>query len=86
MKLNIRKLQKQNFLLNLINIIHHKSIHEDCYMNIPQLFEQMLLEPEKSTKLASTFLIKSISSNKNISNKLTLYDLAANEQIVNAIL
>ena len=48
---------------------------------MPALFEQLLAQAEKSNKIATSLMIKSLPQIQT-GPKVTLYDLSANEDIV----
>lgn len=72
---------KHQFLEFLIEKTSSNSLDADILNNIPALFEQLLTQTEKNNKIATSLMIKSLPQIPT-GPKVTLYDLAANEDIV----
>jgi len=69
-------------MIKLVSSVNSKAISDECINNIPTLFEQMLSQNEKNNQLASSLMIKSLPNN---SNKITLYDLATGDELIDCI-
>jgi hypothetical protein len=83
-EVQFRRREKLDFLLGLVEGVNTLSLDTDCQNNVSALFEQLLTQTEKSNKLASSLMIKSMPT--PTTSKVTLYDLAAEEEVVGRVL
>lgn len=68
----------------MIQEVSNGELDSEILNNIPALFEQMLSQSEKSNKIATSLMIKSLPQIPS-GPKITLYDMANNEEIVSQV-
>lgn len=72
------------FLSNVVERVNSNSLAQEILSNVPALFEQLLTQTEKSNKIATSLMIKSLPQIPT-GPKVTLYTLATNEDLVTLI-